>query len=235
MAKHAYRIEMSFVAAMDRFSSELRALFREKMLSSSTTPPEGGQRSQEHEELELYSKSGSFGTSAQVTSYGQHPQPPTNNWGQSQLSGMSPGPTCPAERTTHGPLRALAASLRRSSPTGSVAQQTGPNHAMTAQSDTTCAYLGQIDDAYLMPRSSATTAEPHVQVARQTKPRNDTQQALRPPPTQLELSPQGPRTEEIRRTAKDSLTQGWPKAPSHAKPYPLEEPRNWRDLFPKTF
>ncbi|CAL9020656.1 unnamed protein product [Prunus brigantina] len=40
MDKQAYRIETSFMAAMDRFSSELRTLFQEKMsVTSSATPP----------------------------------------------------------------------------------------------------------------------------------------------------------------------------------------------------
>ncbi|CAL8077912.1 unnamed protein product [Prunus armeniaca] len=46
MAKQAYRIETSFMAAMDRFSSELRTLFQERMPeTSSATPPRAGQRS----------------------------------------------------------------------------------------------------------------------------------------------------------------------------------------------
>ncbi|CAL8135217.1 unnamed protein product [Prunus armeniaca] len=46
----AYRIETSFMAAMDRLSSELRTLFQERMpVTSSATPPRSGQRGQERE------------------------------------------------------------------------------------------------------------------------------------------------------------------------------------------
>ncbi|CAL9001575.1 unnamed protein product [Prunus brigantina] len=48
MDKQAYRIETSFMAATDRFSSELRTLFQERMpVTSSATPPGAGQRNQE--------------------------------------------------------------------------------------------------------------------------------------------------------------------------------------------
>ncbi|CAL2247875.1 unnamed protein product [Prunus armeniaca] len=84
MAKQAYRIETSFMAAMDKFSSELRMLFQESMpVTSSATPPRAGQRSQESERFEPYGESSSLGASAhtQASGYGQHSQPPTNNWG----------------------------------------------------------------------------------------------------------------------------------------------------------
>ncbi|CAL8992600.1 unnamed protein product [Prunus brigantina] len=87
MDKQAYRIETSFMAVMDRFSSELRTLFQERMpVTSSTTPPGTGQRSQESERFEPYSESSSHDASArtQASGYGQHLQPPTNSWGQSQ-------------------------------------------------------------------------------------------------------------------------------------------------------
>ncbi|CAL8113194.1 unnamed protein product [Prunus armeniaca] len=48
MAKQAYRIETSFMAAVDRFSSELRTLFQERIpVTSSAMPPRARQRSQE--------------------------------------------------------------------------------------------------------------------------------------------------------------------------------------------
>ncbi|CAL2240744.1 unnamed protein product [Prunus armeniaca] len=54
MAKQAYRIETSFMATMDRFSSELRTLFEERMpVTSSATPPRAKQRGQERERFEL--------------------------------------------------------------------------------------------------------------------------------------------------------------------------------------
>ncbi|CAL8088488.1 unnamed protein product [Prunus armeniaca] len=62
MAKQAYRIETSFMAVMDRFSSELRTLFQERMpVTSSATPPRAGQRSQERERFEPYGESSSLG------------------------------------------------------------------------------------------------------------------------------------------------------------------------------
>ncbi|CAL2230269.1 unnamed protein product [Prunus armeniaca] len=43
MAKQAYRIETSFMAAMNRFSSELRTIFQERMpATTSATPPRAG-------------------------------------------------------------------------------------------------------------------------------------------------------------------------------------------------
>ncbi|CAL8087371.1 unnamed protein product [Prunus armeniaca] len=73
MAKQAYRIETSFMAAMDRFSSELRTLFQERMLvTSSVMLPRAGQRSQERERFEPYGESSSLGTSGrtQASGYG---------------------------------------------------------------------------------------------------------------------------------------------------------------------
>ncbi|CAL9011420.1 unnamed protein product [Prunus brigantina] len=78
MDKQAYRIETSFMAAMDRFSSELRTLFQERMpVTSSATPPGAGQRSQERERFEPYGKSSSLSASARnkASGYGQHSQP----------------------------------------------------------------------------------------------------------------------------------------------------------------
>ncbi|CAL8152869.1 unnamed protein product [Prunus armeniaca] len=100
MAKQAYMIETSFMVAMDRFSSELWTLFQERMLvTASATPPRAGQRSQERERFKPYSESSSLGASGrtQASGYGQHSQPPTNNWGQSQPTWLNLGPTCPAE------------------------------------------------------------------------------------------------------------------------------------------
>ncbi|CAL2247483.1 unnamed protein product [Prunus armeniaca] len=43
MAKQAYKIETSFMAAMDKFSSKLRMFFQERMpVTSSATPPRAG-------------------------------------------------------------------------------------------------------------------------------------------------------------------------------------------------
>ncbi|CAL8162672.1 unnamed protein product [Prunus armeniaca] len=236
MAKQADRIETSFVAAMDRFSSELRTLFQERMPPSSTTPPRDGQRSQERERFELYSESSSLGTSArtQASGYGQHSQPPTDNWGQSQPIGVSPRPTC-LVKTARGPLHALAVPLGRSSPTRSAAQQTGPVHTMAVQPNATCTRPGQTYDAYLMPHGTTETAEPFVQMAQQTKPSDDRPQVQRPLPTQLESLPQGPQTEGVRRATKDGLAQRWPETSSCTKPYTLGKPRTWRDLLPKVF
>ncbi|CAL8085522.1 unnamed protein product [Prunus armeniaca] len=54
MAKQAYKIETSFMAAVDRFSSELR------------TPPKPGQRGQERERFEPYGESSSLGVSSRT-------------------------------------------------------------------------------------------------------------------------------------------------------------------------
>ncbi|CAL2257348.1 unnamed protein product [Prunus armeniaca] len=135
MAKQAYRIETSFMAAMDRFSSELQTLFQERMLvTSSTTPPRAGQRSQERERFEPYCESSNLGVSGrtQASGYSQHSQPPTNSWGQSQPTWVSPGPTCPAEMA-YGPIHALAVSLGQSSPTHFAVQQLGPVHTEAFQ------------------------------------------------------------------------------------------------------
>ncbi|CAL9021211.1 unnamed protein product, partial [Prunus brigantina] len=100
MDKQAYRIETSFMAAMDRFSSELRTLFQERMpIPASTTPPGAGRRSQECERLEPYGEGSSHGTPARAptSGYGQNFQPPTNGWGQSQPTWANSGPTRPSE------------------------------------------------------------------------------------------------------------------------------------------
>ncbi|CAL9000160.1 unnamed protein product [Prunus brigantina] len=110
MNKQASRIETSFMAAMDRFSSELRTLFQERMsVTSSATPPGAGQRSQERE-------SSSLGASArtQASGYDQHSQPPTNSWGQSQPTWVNPGPTRPVEMA-YGPLHAFCSPASRPS------------------------------------------------------------------------------------------------------------------------
>ncbi|CAL2255632.1 unnamed protein product [Prunus armeniaca] len=132
MAKQSYRIETSFMAAMDRFSLELRTLFQERMsVTSSATPPRARQRGLERERFEPYGESSSLGVSGrtQASSYGQHSQPLTNSWGQSQPTWVNPGPTYPAE-TTYGPLHALAVSLGQSGPTQFVVQQLGPVHTV---------------------------------------------------------------------------------------------------------
>ncbi|CAL2252423.1 unnamed protein product [Prunus armeniaca] len=234
MAKQADRIETSFVAAMDRFSSELRTLFQERMPPSSTTPPRDGQRSQERKRFELCGESNShvIFARARASSYGQHSQPSTNSWGQSQPTWANPGPTCPAE-TARSPLHALAVSLGRSSATRSVTRQTSLVHTVAVQSYATCTHPGQTYDAYLMPHGSAATAELCVQMAQQTEPQNDTQQVQRPLPTQLEPLPQDHRTKEIQRATKDGLAQRQPGAPSYTKPYLPGEPRTWCDLLPK--
>ncbi|CAL9025568.1 unnamed protein product [Prunus brigantina] len=230
-----------------------------------------GQRSQERERFEPYGESSSLGASGrtQASGYGQHSQPPTNSWGQSQPTWVNQGSTRPA-KTTYGPLHALAVSLGQSSPTHSTIQQLGPGptmavqpHAFRAassqqygQSNSTVSPLqaslfpsgshlqygsampmaththpGQTYDAYLMPPGSVATAAPLVQI----KPQNDAQQVQRPLPTQLELPPQDPRTEDVRRTTKDGLAQRRPGAPGYTEPYPPGKPRTWHDLLIKAF
>ncbi|CAL2227970.1 unnamed protein product [Prunus armeniaca] len=128
MAKQAYRIETSFMTAVDILSSELRTLFQERMpVTSSATPPRAGQRSQERERFEPYGESSSLGPSGriQASGYNQHSQPPTNSWGQSQPTWVNPGPTYPAE-TEYGPLG-------QSSPTHSAVQQLGLVHTVAVQ------------------------------------------------------------------------------------------------------
>ncbi|CAL8112901.1 unnamed protein product [Prunus armeniaca] len=130
MVKQAYRIETSFMAAMDRFSLELLTFFQERMpVTSSATPPRARQRGQERERFEPYGESSSLGVSgrAQALNYGQHSQPPTKSCGQSQSTWVNPEPTYP-EETTYGPLHALAVSLGQSSPAQSAVQQLGPVH-----------------------------------------------------------------------------------------------------------
>ncbi|CAL2259847.1 unnamed protein product [Prunus armeniaca] len=136
MVKQAYRIETSFMASMDRFSSELRTFFQERMpVTSSATRPRAGQRGQKRERFEPYGESSSLVVSGrtQASGYGQHSQPPTNSWGQSQPTWVNPVPTYPAE-TTYGPLRALAVKLGQSSPTQSAVQQLGPVHTVVGPS-----------------------------------------------------------------------------------------------------
>ncbi|CAL9011793.1 unnamed protein product, partial [Prunus brigantina] len=101
MDKQAYRIETSFMAAMDRLSSELRTLFQERMpTSASTTPTGAGRRSQESERLEPYGEGSSHGTPARAptSGYGQNFQPPTNGWGHPMNSTAQHG----------GPVHTLA-------------------------------------------------------------------------------------------------------------------------------
>ncbi|CAL9000444.1 unnamed protein product [Prunus brigantina] len=132
MNKQACRIETSFMAAMDRFSSELRTLFQERMpTSASVAPPGAGQRSQESERSEPYGEGSSHGTSARAptSGYGQNFQPPTNGWGQSLPTWANSGPTRPSEMT-YSPLHALAVTLGQSSPMNSTAQHGGPVHTL---------------------------------------------------------------------------------------------------------
>ncbi|BFG20908.1 hypothetical protein CerSpe_071820 [Prunus speciosa] len=130
MSRQTYRIETSFMAAMDRFSSELRTLFQERMpITSPATPPRAGQGSRERERIEPYGEGSSLGVSAhpQASGYGQHSLPPTNSWGQSQTAWVSPGPTYSAE-IVRGPLHALAVSLGHSSPAHPTIHPLGPVH-----------------------------------------------------------------------------------------------------------
>ncbi|CAL2247237.1 unnamed protein product [Prunus armeniaca] len=123
------------MAAMDIFFSELRTLFHERMLvTSSATPPKAGQRGQERKRFEPYGESSSFGVSGrtQASNYSQHSQPPTNSWGQSQPTWVNPGQTYPAEMT-YSPLHALAVSLGQSSPAQSAVQQLGLVHTVAVQ------------------------------------------------------------------------------------------------------
>ncbi|CAL9018370.1 unnamed protein product [Prunus brigantina] len=132
MDKQVYRKETSFMAAMDRFSFELRTLFQERMpISASMTPPGARRRSQESERLEPYGEGSSHGTPAHApaSGYGQNFQPPTNGWGQSQPAWANSGPTRPSEMT-YSPLHALAVTLGQNSPMHSAAQHGGPVHTL---------------------------------------------------------------------------------------------------------
>ncbi|CAL9021423.1 unnamed protein product, partial [Prunus brigantina] len=216
MDRQAFRIETSFMAATDKFSTELQMLFQD---GTPVTP-----------------------THTQASGYGPHSQP--KSWGQSQPTRVDPGPTCQA-KTAHGPLHALAVSLGQSSPKYPTAQQIGPVRAITVRAhpglgnvtaaSVTHTHPGQTHSAYLKPPGSIVTAEPFDHVAQQIKPRSDAQQVQRPLPIRLELPPQDPCTKEIRRATEDGLAQGCPKTPSYFEPFPLGKPRTWRDLFPKAF
>ncbi|CAL9005442.1 unnamed protein product [Prunus brigantina] len=89
-------METSFMAAIDKFSMELRTLF-----------PRGAPVTS---------------TDIQVSGHGPYAQP--KSWGQSRPMRIDPGPTCPV-KTTRGPLHALAVALGQSHPRNSAAQQTG--------------------------------------------------------------------------------------------------------------
>ncbi|CAL8992962.1 unnamed protein product [Prunus brigantina] len=120
------------MAAMDRFSSELRTLFQERMpASASMTPPGAGQRSQEGERIEPYGEGSSHGTPARAptSGYGQNFQPPTNGWGQSQPTWANSGPARLSEMT-YSPLHALAVTLGQNTPMNSTAQHGGPVHTL---------------------------------------------------------------------------------------------------------
>ncbi|CAL9000425.1 unnamed protein product [Prunus brigantina] len=122
MDRQSCKIETSFMAAMDRFSLELRTLFQERMpITSSATPPRAGQRSQERERFELYGESRSLDASCR-----------TQALGQSQPTWVNPGPTLP-EKRARGPLHALAMSLGQSSRTCSAVQQIGPVRTVAVQ------------------------------------------------------------------------------------------------------
>ncbi|CAL2239606.1 unnamed protein product [Prunus armeniaca] len=218
MDRQAFRIETSFMAAMDKFSTELRTLFQEGM---PVTP-----------------------THTQASSYGPHSQP--KSWGQSQPTRVNPGPTCP-KKMKRGPLHALAVSLGRNSPkypatqkfgsvrasaihahpgpgdaTATLSQRHGQNDPTVSLSQAslfppgshpqygsvaptaTHTNPGQTYDAYLKPPCSVATAEPFVQMTQQIEPHNNVQRVLRPLPIRLELPSQDPRTKEVRRASKDS-------------------------------
>ena len=103
MSRQTYRIETSFMAAMDRFSLELRTLFQERMpITSPASPPRAGQGSRGRERIEPYGEGSSLGASAhpQASGYGQHSVPPINSWGQSQ-SAVVLGQSSPTH-STHG-------------------------------------------------------------------------------------------------------------------------------------
>ncbi|CAL9020603.1 unnamed protein product [Prunus brigantina] len=191
MDKQAYRIETSFMAAMDRFSSELRTLFQERIpVTSSATPPGGEQRSQERERIEPYGESSNLGASGrtQVSGYGQHSQPPINSWGQSQPTWQI-GPVHTLAVQTHPrPSNAVVASSQQygqCNPTVSPLQASLfplDSHLHYGSAIPAAAHtpLGQTHGAYLVPPGSVATAEPPVQVAQQIRPMNEGQQVPRP-------------------------------------------------------
>ncbi|CAL8992973.1 unnamed protein product, partial [Prunus brigantina] len=177
MDKQANRIETSFMVAMDRFSSELRTLFQERMpVTASTTPPGAGQRSQESERFEPYGEGSSHGPLARdpASGYGQHLQPPRNGWGQSQPAPMHSavqhgGPVHTLAVHTHpGPSNTPAASSQQygqSNPiVSSLQTPLFPLDSHIHHGSATIAaphrHLGQTQGAYLAPTGPITTAEP---------------------------------------------------------------------------
>ena len=87
MDKQTYRIETSFMAAMDRVTSQLRTLFEERLpLLSSSTPSKASHSGLGSERFEPQGEGSIFGVVGYTptVSYGQCFQPQTNSWGQSQ-------------------------------------------------------------------------------------------------------------------------------------------------------
>ncbi|CAL9005962.1 unnamed protein product [Prunus brigantina] len=215
MDKQVYRIETSFMAAMDRFSSELHTLFQERMpISASMTPPGVGQRSQESERLEPYGKGGSHGTPAPAPAigYGQNFQPPTNGWGQSQPAWANSGPTRPstpaASSQQYGQSNPIISSLQ--TPLFPL-----DSHLRYGAAHVTAPYthLGQTQGANVAPTGPTVTAETPVQAIQQQRPQNDGQQNQRPTVAQTEAPARGLRFEDVRRMIKDGLAQRRPEAP----------------------
>ncbi|CAL9005866.1 unnamed protein product [Prunus brigantina] len=236
MDRQAYRIETSFMAAMDRFSSELRTLFQERMpVTSFVTPPRAGQRSQEHERFEPYGKSSSLRASArtQASGYGQRFQPPTNSWGQSQPAWVNSGLTRPS-KVAYSPLHALAVSLGQSSPIHYTVQQGGPVHTLAVHTH---------PDPRNAPAASSQQygqSNPTVSPL-QARPQNDGQQVQQPIVAQQEAHPpsRGLRFKDVRRMIEDGLAQKRQEVPSEGTVTELarmsqatnESPRDYLQRF----
>ncbi|CAL9021242.1 unnamed protein product [Prunus brigantina] len=192
------------MAAMEKFSMEMRTLFREE---TPVTP-----------------------THTQASGYGPYSQP--KSWGQSRPTQVDPGPTCPA-KTARGPLHALAVSLGQGRPEHPAVQQTGPvrtivvpiHHGLGNVTAVSPPRHGQNNPTVWLSQASVMTAEPPVQKTEQIEPQKKVQQVQRPLPTQPKPTPRHPQTEKIWRTSEDGSAQRWPGALDAIEPCPPEMPR----------
>ncbi|CAL2266700.1 unnamed protein product [Prunus armeniaca] len=227
--EHAVKISASVPITTNRaaeFSSELRTLFQERMpVTSSSTPPKAGQRSQERERFEPYGESSSLDAS-----------------GSTQANSVRPTPCFGRIIGAKQPHAFRGPTTRPSSHRG----RTGPSWPKQrdrcyvtvydpAILTATHTHPGQTYDAYLVPPGSVATTEPPIQVAQQIRPQNEGQQVPRPVAAQQEAPPQGLRFEDVRRRIEDGLAHRRPEAPKYTKPYPPEFdrtplPRNYRLL-----
>ncbi|CAL9012568.1 unnamed protein product [Prunus brigantina] len=244
MDKQAYRIETSFRAAMDRFSSEFRTLFQERMpASASMTPPGAGQRSQEGERLEPYGEGSSHGTPtrAPTSGYGQNFQPPTNGWGQSQLTWANSGPARLSEMT-YSPLHALAVTLGQNTPMNSTAQHGGPVHTLAVHTHPGTSHppavssqqYGQSNPIISSLLTPPFPPDSHPHFAQQQRPQNDGQQNQRQTAAQTEAPARGLRFEDVRRMIEDGLAQRRPEAPRYTKPDWSDMERTFHEHFYQT-